>query len=81
MGRNDAVEVRKERIMKVNEMIMAMLTADKGKDGIPLDMAIAEMEYNIGLTEKRIMEYAIIGEKRGRFSIDVKNNRIRKAES
>jgi len=81
MGRNDAVEVRKERIAKVCEMIMAMLNADKTGDGVFLDTAIAEIEYNTGLTEQRILKYAANGEKRGRFIIDVKENKIKKAES
>jgi hypothetical protein len=81
MGRNDGVEVRKERIAKVNETIMAMLVAEKDKDGIPLDITFAEIEANTGLTKGRILEYATIGEKRGRFVIELKNNRIRKAES
>jgi hypothetical protein len=81
MGRNDGVEVRKERIAKVNETLVATLYADKDKAEIPLDIAVAELEYNTGLTAKRILEYASIGEKRGRFVVDVQNNRIRKPES
>ena len=81
MARNDGVEVRKERIAKVNETIVALLYADKDKADIPLDKLIAELEYSTGLTAKRILEYASIGEKRGRFAIDAKNNRIRKLES
>lgn len=81
MTRNDGVEVRRERVVKVNETIVALLYADKNKDEILLDTVIAEIEYNTGLTPKRIMEYASIGEKRGRFIIDAKNNLIRKPES
>lgn len=81
MGRNDGVEVRKERIVKVNETIIALLYANKDKADIPLDTVIAELEYNTGLTAKRILEYASIGEKRGRFVIDAKNNEIKKPES
>jgi hypothetical protein len=81
MTRNDGVEVRKERIAKVNETIVALLYADKDKKEISLDTIVAEIEYSTGLTPKRIFEYASIGEKRGRFVIDVKNNLIKKPEA
>jgi hypothetical protein len=81
MGRNDGVEVRKERIAKVNETIVALLYTDKNKDEILLDTVVAEIEYSTGLTQKRVMEYASIGEKRGRFVIDAKNNLIKKPEN
>jgi hypothetical protein len=79
MGRNDGVEVRKLRIQAVVRRIVASLTADKEKGWISLDTAVADIEYEEGLTEKRIMEYATIGEKRGLYIIDVKNNQIKKA--
>jgi hypothetical protein len=78
-GRNDGVEVRRTRIQAVNEAIMAALNAS-GSEWIQLDVSLAEIEYNTGLTTKRILEYASIGEKRGRFVIDQKENKIKKAE-
>ena len=81
MTRNDGVEVRRERIAIVNETIVATLYADKDKAEISLDSLVAEIEYSTGLTQKRIFEYAAIGEKRGRFVIDTKNNLIKKPEA
>ena len=80
MTRNDGVEVRRERIAIVNETIVAVLYADKDKAEISLDTVVAEIEYSTGLTQKRIFEYASIGEKRSRFVIDIKNNLIKKPE-
>jgi len=81
MGRNDGVDARLQRIRKVNEMIMAMLNTNKDQKEFPLDIIIANIEYETGLTERRILEYASIGEKRGLFVIDKANNRIRRVES
>lgn len=79
MPRNDGVEVRKLRIQQVKHKIMGLLHTNNGK--YPLDKAIAIIVDEIGLTEKRIMEYAANSEKLGLFVIDAKNNEIRKAES
>jgi len=81
MGRNDGVDARLQRIRKVNEMIMAMLNTNKDQKEFPLDIIIANIEYETGLTERRILEYASIGEKRGLFVIDKTNNKIRRVES
>lgn len=81
MGRNDGVEARKVRIQAVIEAIVAALTLNKAQGWIPLDMTIAEIEFNEGLTEKRILEYAAIGEKRGLYDIDVKENKIKRLET
>jgi len=80
MGRNDGVEVRRERIQKVIQMIMAMFNNDPKATSFPLDVTIADIEYTLGLKEERILEYASIGEKRGLFIIDQNNNQIRKPE-
>jgi hypothetical protein len=81
MGRNDGVEARKIRIQAVVKRIVATLTANKNRGWIPLDTTVADIEFEEGLTEKRIMEYATIGEKRGLYVIDVKQNKIIKTES
>ena len=81
MGRNDGVDARLQRIRKVNEMIMAMLNMNKDQKEFPLDIIVANIEYETGLTERRILEYASIGEKRGLFVIDKVNNKIRRVES
>jgi hypothetical protein len=81
MARNDGVDARLQRIRKVNETIVAIFNKSKDKKEFPLDIIIADIEYETGLTEKRILEYASIGEKRGLFVIDQKENKIRRAES
>jgi hypothetical protein len=78
MTRNDGVEVRRERIAPINQSIMALFNNNKEKTEFPLDTILAEIEYNTGLTKKRILEYLSIGEKRGLFILDIANNRIRR---
>ena len=79
MGRNDGVDARRERIQKVIHTIVAMLNNEKDKNEFPLDVTIANIEYEMGLTEKRTLDYASIGEKRGLFVIDRKENKIKRA--
>jgi len=79
--RNDGVDARLQRIHKVNEAIVAMLNKNKDQKEFPLDITIADLEYETGLTQKRILEYASIGEHRGLFVIDKENNKIRRIES
>jgi len=78
MGRNDGVDARKERIQKVNQTVVAMFNNSKNTNEFPLDVTIAGIEYDIGLTQKRIMEYLTIGEKRGLFEIDREKNQIKR---
>ena len=81
MRRNDGVEVRKVRIQKVVHTIVAALNQNKETGWIQRDRTIADIEYEEGLTKKRILEYAEIGEKRGLYVIDVRNNQIVKPAS
>jgi hypothetical protein len=78
MGRNDGVDVRKERIQKVIHMVMAMFNADRSNNEFQLDLVLADIEFETGLTERRVLEYLSIGERRGLFIIDLKNNRIKR---
>ena len=81
LKRNDGVEVRKVRIQTVVQTIVAALNQNNGLDWIPLETTIADIEYEVGLTKKRILEYASIGEKRGLYIVDVENNQIKKSSS
>jgi len=81
MPRNDGVETRKQRVQEVNQKVMGFLYENKERGRIPLDKIVADLQYEVGLTPKRIMEYLAIGEVRGLFVIDVKNNEIRNVES
>jgi len=78
--RNDGVEVRKFRIQTVVQTIVAALNQNNGIGWIPLEPTFADIEYEMGLTQKRILEYASIGEKRGLYSIDLENKQIKKLE-
>ena len=78
MGRNDGVEVRKERIQKVNQMIIAMFNTNKEIKEFQLDLVLADIEYETGLTERRVLEYLSIGERRGLFIIDRKTGQIKR---
>ena len=78
MGRNDGVDVRKERIQKVIQMVMAMFNTNKETKEFQLDLVLADIEYETGLTEKRVLEYLSIGERRSLFVIDRKNDRIKR---
>ncbi len=78
MGRNDGVDVRKERIQKVNQMIIAMFNTNKNANEFQLNLVLANIEYETGLTEKRLLEYLSIGERRGLFIIDRKNDQIKR---
>lgn len=78
--RNDGVEVRKVRIQTVVQTIVAALNQSNGLGWIPLETTFADIEYEMGLTQKRILEYVTIGEKRGLYLIDLENKQIRKPE-
>jgi hypothetical protein len=78
MTRNDAVETRRVRIEKVNELIMKLFNNNKDQTEFLLDITLADIEYETGLTERRILEYASIGERRGRFIIDRENKKIKR---
>jgi len=78
MVRNDGVDARKGRIQQVIQMVVAMFNNDKDAQDFPLDVTLADIQYEIGLTEPRTMEYLMIGERRGLFVIDVQNNKIKK---
>jgi hypothetical protein len=81
MARNDGVEVRKARIQRVIQKIVGALNQSKDRGWIPLDTTIADIQYEEGLTEKRIMEYAAIGEIRGLYGIDKEHNQVRRTKA
>jgi len=80
MTRNDGVETRRQRIQMVNQKVVGSLNTSKEK-WISLKRIVADLQYESGLTTRRIIEYLSIGEERGLFVIDLKNNQIRKLES
>jgi len=80
MTRNDGVETRRQRIQMVNQKVVGSLNTSKEK-WISLKRIVADLQYESGLTTRRIIEYLSIGEERGLFVIDLKNDQIRKLES
>jgi hypothetical protein len=75
MVRKDGAEATKERIQKVAQAIQAGLHKE-GK--LSLSKTIASLQYELGLTRERMMEYLDILQKLGQFSIDEDNDRISK---
>jgi hypothetical protein len=78
MIRKDGTEARKQRIQEIIRWVMSKLNQD---EEVILSKAISALQFEMGLTGDRIMEYLKIGEDIGRFILDVKNNRIKKTES
>jgi hypothetical protein len=78
MGRNDGVAVRKERIQRVIQSVIVMFNNSKEINEFRLDLILADIEYETGLTERRLLEYLSIGERRGLFIIDKKNDLIKR---
>lgn len=72
--RNDAGTLRKERIRRINGMIEAHKT--KGINKIFLKKFIALVQFNIGLTKPRIIEYLGILEDLGHIEISSNMDQI-----
>lgn len=79
MVRKDGAEARKERLQKVAQIIQATLHKEEGQ--ISLSKTIAALQYDLGLTRDKTMEYLDILEKIGQFSIDQPNDRITKNQT
>jgi hypothetical protein len=81
--RNDGVDARFARIHQVVEWITGALNKAKqeGVNWIPLKKTFAEIEWNTGLTQQKIIAYASNGVERGIYVLDQKNDQIRLIES
>lgn len=55
-----------------------MFNTNKNANEFQLNLVLANIEYETGLTEKRLLEYLSIGERRGLFIIDRKNDQIKR---
>lgn len=75
MVRRDGAAIRKQRIQEIGRRIMSKL---HNHGEIPLSKTIATLQYEIGLTKEKLMEYLGILEAMERFKIEVEGNRIRK---
>ena len=73
MVRNDGAEARRERMEKIARSIYAKF--EKGEK-ILLSVAVAEFQYQFGLSETKILEYLNILQKLGKIALDGKNDLI-----
>jgi len=74
MVRRDGAEVRKERIQKIGQRVLALLHENSGS--IPLGKTVSALAYEFGLTKEKIMEYLRILEDIARLDLDVENAKI-----
>jgi hypothetical protein len=75
MVRRDGAEIRKERIQEVVRRVVSLL---HNQEEINLDSTIALLQYEMGLTSEKILEYLKIGDQLKRFELDTDKNQIRK---
>jgi len=73
--RKDGAEIRKERIQEIARLIMSNLNKHSE---ISLSKTIAILQYELGLTKEKLMEYLGVLEAMERFTIDTEGNKIRK---
>jgi len=75
MVRKDGMEIRRERIQHVIQLVLSRL-AQCENDDIPLSKTMAMLEYEIGARPERLMEYLQVGVKTEKFVIDEDNDKI-----
>lgn len=78
MVRRDGAAVRKERIQEIARIIQASLLKNSG--GLSLKQTVATLQYEIGLTSEKIMEYLVVLENLGRFTLDKEHDAVKKIE-
>jgi len=76
MVRRDGAEVRRERIQQIVTCVLGLLHKKNGQ--IPLSETIALLQYEMGLTKPKLMEYLKIGEDTGHFIVEIEKNTIGK---
>jgi hypothetical protein len=75
MVRKDGAEARKERLQQIARAIQAALR----KEGeIPLSKSMATLQYDLGLTKDKVMEYLEVLETLGQFEIDMQTGKIKR---
>jgi hypothetical protein len=78
MVRRDGAAVRKERIQEIARIIQASLLKNSG--GLSLKQTVATLQYETGLTSEKIMEYMVVLENLGRFTLDKEHDTVKKIE-
>jgi len=75
MVRKDGAEARKERLQEIARFIQQALFKQKE---LALSTTITQVQYNFGLTEGKTLEYLRLLEKLGQFTLNEKEDRVRK---
>ncbi len=75
MVKRDGATTRAERIQRITRRVCSLLSESENKE-IPLSKVIAVLEYEIGLTSEKILEYMHVVEKMERFVIEEENDKI-----
>lgn len=83
MVRNDGADAKTERLKTIAAYFHAEHHKQKSAgdpQAVPLAKAIPYIEYNLGLSKKRIMEYLEIIENAGQIKIDKDNGLVKPGE-
>lgn len=81
--RNDGADAKTERLKWIAAYFHAEHYKQKNASepqAVPLTKAIPHIEYNLGLSKKRIMEYLEIIESAGQIKIDKDNGLVKPRE-
>ena len=77
MGRRDGAAIRTERIQEIAKIVHSLLASSE--DGwIPLSRTLRLLEYKIGLTPRKLMEYLEVPADLEQFTIDQEHDKIKK---
>jgi hypothetical protein len=71
----DGAEARKDRLQKIARTVQAAL---HNQDKIMLSKTVAVLQYDMGLTREKIMEYLSVLSEIGQFALDLENDQITK---
>ena len=77
MVRRDGVAVRRERIQEVTQIILRHLAKKENNGRIKLSTTILYLQYEIGLTKEKLMEYLTIATGTNHFIIDEDKDEVR----
>ena len=71
----DGAEARKERLQRIARSIQAALNKERK---VPLTKIVAVLQYEMGLTKDKIMEYLQVLADLEQFTLNFESNEIRK---
>jgi hypothetical protein len=73
----DGAEARKERLQRIARTVQAALHKE---NKMPLARTVAVLQYDMGLTREKIMEYLGILADLEQFTLDFENDEIKKTD-